>query len=116
MWVLALGTNDWPKSSAQLRTDANTVLSAIGPDHFVWIGIGFYAGNDPVAARVNSILSEAVAAAPNGSYTSWNSWIHSPLRGSGANWVYPADPIHMTKQGYAIRNEFYGRVVNRLWP
>jgi hypothetical protein len=30
--------------------------------------------------------------------------------------VYPADPIHMTKQGYAIRNEFYGRVVNRLWP
>jgi hypothetical protein len=92
MWVLALGTNDRLKSSAQLRTDANTVLSAIGPDHFVWIGIGFYAGNDPVAARVNSILSEAVAAAPNGSYTSWNSWIHSPLRGSGANWVYPARP------------------------
>ena len=41
-WVIALGTNDRNSTSAVVRASVNEILTALGDDHFVWVGFGFY--------------------------------------------------------------------------
>jgi hypothetical protein len=112
LWVMALGTNNRVDDPAVVRRDVDTVLTALRGDRFVWIGLGFYEWRHRVAIRMNSILTEAVATKADGTVAAWDDWIHDPVRASEANWTYPRDLIHMTSQGYVLRNEFYGRMVD----
>jgi len=112
-WVIALGTNDRNSTSAVVRASVNEILTALGDDHFVWVGLGFYDRDNAHADRLNAILGNAIAATPNGTLADWDTFVHQPYRARMTGlWTYPHDNIHMTQKGYRIRSRFYARAIN----
>jgi lysophospholipase L1-like esterase len=108
-WLIALGTNDRFSSTSEIRGAVDRILNALGPDDFVWIGLGFYDGDSAYSRRVNVILEEAIAGRPNGTYANWNRFVHHPGRDAPDLWTYPNDRLHMTEKGYLIRARYYAR-------
>ena len=79
-WVVALGTNDRYSTKAVVRASVNEILTALGDDHFVWVGLGFYDRDNAHADRLNAILGNAIAATPNGTLADWDTFVHQPYR------------------------------------
>jgi hypothetical protein len=111
-WVIALGTTERFSTRAEVRLGVRRVVSALGTDRFVWIGTGFYQADSQLSRRINAILVNNIAAAPNGRYANWNRYIHNPVRSSEDLWVFPQDRLHMTEKGYLLRARYYARTVD----
>ena len=111
-WVIALGTTERFSTRAEVRVGVRRIVRALGTDRFVWIGAGFYDANSALSRRINAVLVNNIAAAPNGTYADWNRYIHAPVRASEDLWVFPQDRLHMTEKGYLLRARYYARTVD----
>lgn len=111
-WLIALGTNDRLSSRSEIRGAVDQILNALGPDRFVWIGLGLYDADSIYSRRVNVILKDGIAGRPNGVYANWNRYIHHPVRDAADLWTFPQDRLHMTDKGYLLRARYYARNVD----
>lgn len=111
-WLIALGTNDRLSSTSEIRGAVDQIINALGPDRFVWIGVGLYDRDSVYSRRVNVVLKDAIATEPNGVYANWNNYIHDPVRAAEDLWVFPKDRVHMTEKGYLIRSSYYAQNVD----
>lgn len=118
VWEIALGANDIiaGDSEASLIASVNAILAklnslAIKPRRIVWIGLSAADGSPGLAARqaFNALAKPLVEAQPNGVWGDWHTYVKSfPQTG-----LWAPDGIHMTTEGYAIRNRFYAMMAGR---
>jgi hypothetical protein len=108
VWLIALVTNDRQHTPEQIEADVQTVMKTIGDDRVVWLNATSRDQSYTSTARANSTLQEALSGYKNATYLDFDSYIHKT--GHHNDWWKPKtfeDPIHMTEEGYAVRNRYY---------
>ena len=108
VWLIALGTNDRARDSENVTADIKAVMKEIGKDKVLWVNTSSRDQSYKDSARVNTVMKDTLKDYPNAKYLDWDSYIH--MAGSKSDWkplTDNTDPIHMTDEGYIIRNAFY---------
>jgi len=121
VWVVALGTNNTsggvvPLNTTDFGNAMRAILDAIYTsgavtDRVLWVNTAFY---DPASARstnYNLVINTVIAEYPHAQVLNWHSSIHPR---DDADWIYPADGVHMTTQGYTKRDQFIAAQVGTL--
>jgi hypothetical protein len=110
-WFFNLGSNGHHDGDATNVGWINTVLDQVATGSRVyWSGIsqrdGFDNGTSSVTTRQhwNDIAKPVVEARSFGNWSDWNAYIKSYPGGDYNYWL--SDSVHMTAQGYAVKNVF----------
>lgn len=105
LWVIALGTNGRADPDTTTTSNVTQVMDAIGAGKKVlWIGVGLMSSTDADSLRRNQAIIAALTNYPGAVYADWNGYVHNGRDESGL-WNVN-DGIHMTPNGYALRNTF----------
>jgi lysophospholipase L1-like esterase len=111
LWLFNLGSNGHHSGDDKNVGWLNTVLDqVVAGSQVVWSGIsqrdGFDDGTSSVATRQhwNDIARPVVTARPFGRWADWNGYVKAYPGGDYNLWL--SDSVHMTAQGYAVKNDF----------
>lgn len=106
-WVIALGTNDRNSESASyIRTTIQTVLSAIGSDRVIWVGLTSKGAATAADIQTNTFIQEELR--PGDMYADWDARIRSIDGGADPSPYWnTSDATHMPPLGYRERARFY---------
>lgn len=111
--VIALGTNDTPKTTAQFTTDMNVILDkcvTLGIGEVVWVNLAYKASNNTNSTTFNPIINTVIGARSFAQVADWHTYIHTTTYSAG-DWI-TEDGTHYTAQGYAKRDAFIIEQVN----
>lgn len=105
--VIALGTNDTPKTVEQFTADMNTILDACATydvGQVLWVNLAYKSANNTNSTTFNPVIKATVEARTGGRVADWHTYIHTTSY-DPADWI-SEDGTHYTAQGYAKRDAF----------
>lgn len=105
-WIIALGTNDRNSEVPYVRTTIQTVLSTIGSEPVIWIGLSSKGAATPADIATNGVIQEELR--PGDTYADWDTHIRAIDGGADPSPYWnTGDSTHMPPLGYQERAKFY---------
>lgn len=109
-WVIALGTNDRNSDVPYVRSTIQAVLSTIGAEPVIWIGLSSKGAATAADIATNTVIQEELR--PGDTYADWDTYIRGIDGGANPSPYWnTGDATHMPPAGYTERAQFYAEQV-----